>query len=171
MILDTVRFEGHKVLEDVVHYILLLRVCSEAHVGLEVASGERRYICWRRGCLVLLAVVDEEQSRLNRANIRSREVAALTSERFVDDSNDWSAFESDSDEVGHSLKISLNKGLSPVDRVDPDCNVIRIELFSVRSSDEVDGSGVLLNHLSELLLVVLCLLETTLGCLHKQAGG
>jgi len=44
----------------------------------------------------------------------------------MDYSNNWTAFVSDSDEISHFLKVSINKSLGTVDWVDPDCNILCI---------------------------------------------
>ena len=69
--LDTVHLDWHDVLEHPLHHGLLLCVCPEAHVRLEVASPTNRHfsnVCkrrnvGRRGCRpVILTVIEEEQS-------------------------------------------------------------------------------------------------------------
>lgn len=78
---------------------------------------------------------------------------------------------SNSDHVGHVIKVSFHEGFRAVYWVNPDGNIRCLKFFCVSSSDKVNRSCILLHDLGKLVLVGLRLLAALLSSLLEKARG
>jgi len=71
---------------------------------------EGRDVSWRRGYMLLKAVIKVEEAGLDRANVGARCISVLVGERFVNDAQERTALDCDTDHVGHMFSFTVSEG-------------------------------------------------------------
>ena len=80
----------------------------------------------------------------------------------MDDPYDRASLHRDANHVGYVLHVAISEGLRPIDGVDPDRHIFRLQLFSVGSSHQLErwnSCAVTLHDLLQLSLVLVAALR------------